>query len=152
MYSYVKLNFRVGLFSCIFWLEAIICCFFSISYLPYVTRENGQKWARKSTKSKHGQNCDQKWWIHEINVVGTIFGESLNYKSGLRILIWPLEVPFFWSQRLALLAKVAVFGQNIYFIRSSFHFWMVKRYCGLYGMTKIVLTGSTRFLGAQHCW
>ena len=110
MYSYVKLNFRVGLFSCIFWLEAIICCFFSISYLPYVTRENGQKWARKSTKSKHGQNCDQKWWIHEINVVGTIFGESLNYKSGLRILIWPLEVPFFWSQRWALLAKVTVFG------------------------------------------
>ena len=41
---------------------------------------------------------------------GTIFGECLNYKSGLRILIWPLEVPFLWSQRLALLAKVAVFG------------------------------------------
>ena len=36
--------------------------------------------------------------------------ECLNYKSGLRILIWPLEVPFFWSQRLALLAKVAIFG------------------------------------------
>ena len=34
----------------------------------------------------------------------------MNYKSGLRILIWPLEVPFFWSQRLALLAKVAIFG------------------------------------------
>ena len=40
---------------------------------------------------------------------GTIFGECLNYKSGLRILIWPLKVPFFWSQRLALLAKVTVF-------------------------------------------
>ena len=36
--------------------------------------------------------------------------ECLNYKSGLRILIWPLEVPFFWSQRWALLAKVTVFG------------------------------------------
>ena len=52
--------------------------------------------------------------IHKIEiwpkVIGTIFGECLNYKSGLRILIWPLEVPFFWSQRLALLAKVAVFG------------------------------------------
>ena len=27
--------------------------------------------------------------------IGTIFGECSNYKSGLRILIWPLEVPFF---------------------------------------------------------
>ena len=39
-----------------------------------------------------------------------IFGECLNYKSGLRILIWPLEVPFFWSQSWALLAKVTIFG------------------------------------------
>ena len=43
-------------------------------------------------------------------IIETIFGECLNHKSGLRILIWPLEVPFFWSQRLALLAKVAIFG------------------------------------------
>ena len=27
-----------------------------------------------------------------------LFGECLNYKSGLRTLIWPLEVPFFWSK------------------------------------------------------
>ena len=39
-----------------------------------------------------------------------IFGECLNYKSGLRILIGALEVPFFGSQRWALLAKVTVFG------------------------------------------
>ena len=39
-----------------------------------------------------------------------IFGECLNYKSGLRILIGALEVPFFGSQRWALLAKVPVFG------------------------------------------
>ena len=31
-------------------------------------------------------------------------------KSGLRILIMPPEVPFFWSQKWALLAKVTVFG------------------------------------------
>ena len=37
-YSYVKLNFRVGLFSCIFWFEAIFCCFFGILYLPNFTR------------------------------------------------------------------------------------------------------------------
>ena len=35
---------------------------------------------------------------------------GLKYESGLRILIWSLEVPFFWSQRWALLAKVTVFG------------------------------------------
>ena len=39
----------------------------------------------------------------------TLFTLCMNYKSGLGILIWPLEVPFFWSQRLALLAKVAIF-------------------------------------------
>ena len=39
-----------------------------------------------------------------------IFGECLNYKSGLRILILPTEVPFFRSQRWALSAKVTVFG------------------------------------------
>ena len=33
----------------------------------------------------------------------------MNYKSGLRILILPPEVPFFWSQRWALLAKATVF-------------------------------------------
>ena len=43
-------------------------------------------------------------------VTGIIFGECLNYKSGLRILIWPVKVPFLWSQRLALLAKVTFFG------------------------------------------
>ena len=49
-------------------------------------------------------------YIHEIKVLEAIFGVCLNYKSDLRILIWPLEVPFFWSQRWALLAKVTVFG------------------------------------------
>ena len=42
-----------------------------------------------------------------------IFGESLNYKSGLRILIMPPEVPFFWSQKWALLAKVTVFKEKL---------------------------------------
>ena len=41
----------------------------------------------------------------EIKVLTAIFGECLNYKSGLRILILPPEVPFFWSQKWALLAK-----------------------------------------------
>ena len=34
----------------------------------------------------------------------------LLYKSGLRILIRQIKVPFFWSQRWALLAKLTVFG------------------------------------------
>ena len=45
MYSYVKLNFRVGLFSCIFLFEAIFCCFFGILYLPLFTWE---KWPKVS--------------------------------------------------------------------------------------------------------
>ena len=41
--------------------------------------------------------------------MGTIFGECLNYKSGLRILIWPLEVPFFFVRKRPLLPKVPIF-------------------------------------------
>ena len=48
--------------------------------------------------------------FYEIKALSAIFGECLNCKSGLRILILPPEVPFFWSQRWALLAKVTVFG------------------------------------------
>ena len=43
MYSYVKLNFRVDLFSCIFLFEAIFCCLFGILYLTFFTRE---KWPK----------------------------------------------------------------------------------------------------------
>ena len=31
-----------------------------ITYLPFITRGKWPKWARKSTKLKHGQNCAQK--------------------------------------------------------------------------------------------
>ena len=40
---------------------------------------------------KYGQNRAQNWCIHEIKVMGTIFGECLNYKSDLEILIWPIK-------------------------------------------------------------
>ena len=53
--------------------------------------------------------CPTLHQIHQIKAIGTIFGECSNYKSGLRILIWSLEVPFFWS----LLPKSA-------------HFWTQK--------------------------
>ena len=43
----------------------------------------------------------------------------MNYKSGLRILIWALEVPFFGSQRWALLAKVPVFKRQKIALRVS---------------------------------
>ena len=43
VYSYVKLNFRVGLFSCIFRFDAIFCCFSGILYLPFFTWE---KWPK----------------------------------------------------------------------------------------------------------
>ena len=45
-----------------------------------------------------------------LKTIDAIFRVCLNYKSGLRILIGVLEVPFFGSQRWALLAKVPVFG------------------------------------------
>ena len=45
----------------------------------------------------------------KIKVIGAIFWECLNYKSGLRILIWPLEVPFFVVRKWSLLPKVTIF-------------------------------------------
>ena len=48
--------------------------------------------------------------IHEIKTLEAIFGEYLNYKSGLIILIWPLEVPFFVVRKRSLLPKVPIFG------------------------------------------
>ena len=47
--------------------------------------------------------------IHDIKVLEGIFGECLNYKSGHRILIWPLEVPFFLVRKRPLLPKVPIF-------------------------------------------
>ena len=38
-----------------------------------------------------------------------MFGECMNYKSGLRILVWAPEVPFFVVQKQALLPKVPIF-------------------------------------------
>ena len=67
-------------------------------------------------QKKHVRPHGEGWGLllypkrNEIKVLEAIFGECLNYKRGLRILIWPLEVPFFGSQRWALLAKVPVFG------------------------------------------
>ena len=40
--------------------------------------------------------------------MGTIFGECSNYKSGLRILIWPLEVPFFFGPKMGTFGKKSV--------------------------------------------
>ena len=56
MYSHVKLNFRVGLFSCIFWFKPIFCCFFGILYVPYFSGENGQD------KPENQQN----WYMAKI--------------------------------------------------------------------------------------
>ena len=55
--------------------------------------------------AKQGKNV-----VALIKSLQAIFRKWLNFKSGLRILIWPLEVQFFRSQRWALLAKVTVFG------------------------------------------
>ena len=86
-----------------------------------------------------------------------IFRECLDNKSGLRILIMPPEVPFFWSQKL--LAKVTVFGQK------KWHFWWQNqnskttfivqtfpKYCrnGFYFMKLSLL--SLILAKFQFCW
>ena len=38
-----------------------------------------------------------------------LLAKYLNYKSGLRILVWAPEVPFFVVQKQALLPKVPIF-------------------------------------------
>ena len=52
MYSYVKLNFKASLFSCIFWFEAIFCCKTALLvFWPY-SWENGTERAQKMEFSK----------------------------------------------------------------------------------------------------
>ena len=41
-----------------------------------------------------------------------IFGECWNYKSCLRILIWPTELPFFLVRKHSLLTKVPIFDTH----------------------------------------
>ena len=49
------------------------------------------------------------FFSQEIKALAAIFGKCLNYKSGLRILILPPEVPFFVVQKQSLLPKVPIF-------------------------------------------
>ena len=61
MYSYVKLNFKASLFSCIFWFEAIFRCKTALLvFWPY-SWENGTKRAQKMEFSKIGSKSTQKW-------------------------------------------------------------------------------------------
>ena len=52
-------------------------------------------------------------WNHEINALAAIFGKCLNYKSGLRILIWPTEVPFLVS-KMTTFVKSECFPNNLF--------------------------------------
>ena len=51
--------------------------------------------------AKQGKNV-----VALIKSLQAIFRKWLNFKSGLRILIWPLEVQFFWSENGHFWAKV----------------------------------------------
>ena len=77
------------------------------------TGNNNQVLLRK-TMTKQWNSTIWWWWTmtweenNNFVVVCIIWPFSrypLNYKSGLRILIWPLKVPFFLVQKWALLAK-----------------------------------------------
>ena len=91
------------------WILNLICFlqFFDLStpfavllrfyFLPFLhgknaqnRPENQQNWNLAKIRLK-----TKKWYIYEIKAVTAIFGECLNYKSVLRILIMPPEVPFF---------------------------------------------------------
>ena len=56
-----------------------------------------------------------------------IFGECLNYKSGLRILIWPLEVPFFLVRKWALLGPILAKFQFCWFSGLFWAFFPSKK-------------------------
>ena len=61
MYSYVKLNFKASLFSCIFWFEAIFRCKTALLVFWPSNWENGSKTVRKMRKAKIGSKPTQKW-------------------------------------------------------------------------------------------
>ena len=54
LYSYVKLNFRAGLFSCIFWFEAIYLGSWALLVFWSCSWENGTQRAQKMKFSKIG--------------------------------------------------------------------------------------------------
>ena len=104
LFSIVKLNFNVGLFSCIFWFEAIFIARFALEVFTFYKRgKNMQNW----------QNCEKKTFFEGQKrfprCLNGDFGGLFVLKSGLRILIWPLEVPFFWVRKRPLLPKVPIF-------------------------------------------
>ena len=73
MYSYVKLNFKASLFSCIFWFEAIYLDSWAfLVFWPY-SWENGTKRVQKIEFSKIGSKSTQKWWISPSNQCFWIF-------------------------------------------------------------------------------
>ena len=104
MYSYVKLNFKVGLFSCNFYLRPSSVVFLAYYIFPFLQG----KMAKISPKI----NKIKIWpkYIHETEAVEAIFGECLNYKSDLRILIFPLKVPFSGIKDGHFWRKLTVFG------------------------------------------
>ena len=81
MYSYVKLIFRVVLFSFIFWFEAIFCCFWTYYIYPFLHGKNGQNkpenWQNSKRHylwSQNGHFCQKcpflwlkKWHFEEPN-------------------------------------------------------------------------------------
>ena len=66
-----------------------------------------------------------------------IFGECLNYKSGLRILIGAPEVPFFVVQKQALLPKVPIFETQKMALRKN-------------GSMTVVALGGDVFAGGEE--
>ena len=109
LFSIVKLNFNVGLFSCIFSFEAIFISK-SANFCPsQFTGKKGQNKPKNPQNWNMAKIAPKSDKFNQIKVIGTIFGECLNHKSGLRILIWPLEVPFFVVRKWSLLPKVPLF-------------------------------------------
>ena len=68
--------------------------------------------AKKLRCWQRTRNLTKSWWWRYKNS-GYMYAkkrEKVRPSRKIRILIWLIKVPFFWSHRWALLAKVTVFG------------------------------------------
>ena len=109
MYSYVKSNFKAGFFLQLFALSVSSFPKLDFYFLDSLPSKNGTQKAEKSKKMKIVPGPNKKFKNVDFKVKSIIFGGCWAYESGLRIFVWPLEVPFFITQNMALLAKVPWF-------------------------------------------
>ena len=103
-YSYVKLNFRVDLFSCIFWFEAIFCCFLAFYIYPILQGKNGQN----KPENQQNWNMAKRWaLLAKVTVFGPQKMANQNTETTFIVQTFPKYGPYdFYFMNLSFLGAI----------------------------------------------